>query len=89
MRHFKMGQWLAASPSKIKIILYAVFTGLVFSLNYGVVEDEVFEAAVGAQKGLYQLLYKLLYALPQAGENNGIVTILTIFFCIWMYQTAF
>ena len=34
-----------AIPSKIKIILYAVFTGLVFSLNYGVVEDEVFEAA--------------------------------------------
>ena len=80
MKQLKQTDW-----KRMMIAACSVYTAIVFSMQYGIVEDEVIRQVTKSDNTLYCMLLKLLYAI----NDNGILSILTVVCCFLLYRYAF
>lgn len=80
MKQLKQTDW-----KKMMIAAGSVYTAIAFSLQYGIVEDEVIRQVTKSDNRLYCMLLKLLYAINDA----GILSILAVVCCFVLYRYAF
>ena len=70
---------------KINIIICSIYTTIIFSMRYGIVEDEIIKQVTNSENSLYCMLLKLLYAI----DDHGILSILVMLFCFILYWSTF
>ncbi|MBQ2405707.1 MAG: hypothetical protein II312_03375 [Lachnospiraceae bacterium] len=70
---------------KINIIICSIYTTIIFSMRYGIVEDEIIKQVTNSENSLYCMLLKLLYAI----DDHGILSILVMLFCFILYKYSF
>lgn len=80
MKQLKQIDW-----EKMMIVACSIYTAVIFSMKYEIVEDEVIRQVTNSDNSLYCMLLKLLYAM----NDNGILSILAVVFCFVLYKYAF
>lgn len=80
MKYLKQIDW-----KKITIAACSIYTAIIFSMEYGIVEDEIIRQVTNSDNSFYCMLLRLLYAI----EDKGILSILTVICCFVLYKYAF